>query len=119
MTFLLTRALNVKQIEAEINSEQVKEDQRKRGEGGREEGERETDRQTDRQTETVTVTETETEEDREADRDRDTDTNTDGLFIQAIAPHEVVQVDDLPPHSTYYNYAYEQENQQTNDNVLD
>ena len=49
MTFLLTRALNVKQIEAEINSEQVKEDQRKRGEGGREEGERETDRQTDRQ----------------------------------------------------------------------
>ena len=28
-------------------------------------------------------------------------------------------MDDLPPHSTYYNYAYEQENQQTNDNVLE
>ena len=28
-------------------------------------------------------------------------------------------MDDLPSHSTYYNYAYEQENQQTNDDVLD
>ena len=28
-------------------------------------------------------------------------------------------MDDLPPHSTYYNYAYEQENQQTIDNVLE
>ena len=28
-------------------------------------------------------------------------------------------MDDLSPHSTYYNYAYEQENQQTNDNVLE
>ena len=27
-------------------------------------------------------------------------------------------MDDLPPHSTYYNCAYKQENQQTND-VLD
>ena len=27
--------------------------------------------------------------------------------------------DDLPPHSTYYNCAYQQESQQTNDNVLD
>ena len=44
---------------------------------------------------------------------------TDDLFIQAIAPHEGVQVDDLPPHSTYYNYTYEQENHQTNDGVLD
>ena len=26
-------------------------------------------------------------------------------------------MDDLPPHSAYYNYAYEQENQQVNDNV--
>ena len=67
----------------------------------------------------MTETEAETEEDWEAERDRDTDTNTDGLLIQAIAPHEVVQVNDLPPHSTYYNYAYEQENQQTNDSVLD
>ena len=40
-------------------------------------------------------------------------------FTQVIAPHEEVQVDDLPPHSTYYNYTYEQENQQTNDDVLD
>ena len=29
-----------------------------------------------------------------------------------------VEVDDLPPHSTDYNYAYKQENQQTNSNVL-
>ena len=36
-------------------------------------------------------------------------TDTDALFIYAIAPHEGVQVDDLPPHSTYYNYTYEQE----------
>jgi len=35
------------------------------------------------------------------------------------SPHEGVRVDDLPPHSTYYNYTYEQENHQTNDNVLD
>ena len=28
-------------------------------------------------------------------------------------------MDDLPPHSTYYNYTYEQENQQTNADVLD
>ena len=34
-------------------------------------------------------------------------------------PHEWVRVDDLPPHGTYYNCAYEQENQQTNDDVLD
>ena len=33
----------------------------------------------------------------------------DDLFIQAIAPHEREQVDDLPPHCTYYNYTYEQE----------
>ena len=28
-------------------------------------------------------------------------------------------MDDLPPHSTYYNYTYEQENHQANDDVLD
>ena len=28
-----------------------------------------------------------------------------------------VQVDDLPPHITYYKYAYEPENQQAKDNV--
>ena len=28
-------------------------------------------------------------------------------------------MDDLPPHSTCYNYAYEQEDQQTNDDVLE
>ena len=39
--------------------------------------------------------------------------------FMTIAPHEGVRVDDLPPHSTYYNCACEQENQQTNDNVLD
>ena len=50
---------------------------------------------------------------------RERDTDTDDLFIQAIAPHEGVRVDDLPPHSTYYNCVYEQENQQTNDNALD
>ena len=32
---------------------------------------------------------------------------------------EGVQVDDLPPHGTYYNYTFEQENQQTNDDVVD
>ena len=26
------------------------------------------------------------------------------------APHEGMQMDDLPPHSTYYSYAHEQEN---------
>ena len=36
-----------------------------------------------------------------------------------IAADEGVRVDDLPPHSTYCNCAYEQENQQTNDDVLD
>ena len=41
------------------------------------------------------------------------------MFIYAIAPHEGVQVDDVPPHSTCYNYAYEQENQQTSGDVLD
>ena len=51
--------------------------------------------------------------------ERERDTDTDDLLIYAIAPHEGVRVDDLPPHSTYYNCAYEQENQQTNDNVLD
>ena len=30
-----------------------------------------------------------------------------------------VQVDDLQPHSIYYNYAHEQENQHTNENVFD
>ena len=30
-----------------------------------------------------------------------------------------MQVGDLPPNSTYDNYTYEQENQQTNDDVLD
>ena len=35
--------------------------------------------------------------------------DTDDLFIVAIAPHEGVQVDDLPPHSTYYNYTCEQQ----------
>ena len=52
-------------------------------------------RQTDRQTETETDGETETE--REGERHRD----TDDLFIWAIAPHEGVLVNDLPPHSTY------------------
>ena len=47
------------------------------------------------------------------------DTDTDDLFISAIVPHEGVQVDDLPPHSTYCNYACEQENQRTNYEVLD
>ena len=28
-------------------------------------------------------------------------------------------MDDLPPHSAYYNYTHEQENHQTNDDVLD
>ena len=28
-------------------------------------------------------------------------------------------MDDLPPHSTYYNYTNEQENHQTNEDVLD
>ena len=37
---------------------------------------------------------------------------------QTIAPHEGVKVGDLPPHSIYYNYAYERVNQQTNDDVL-
>ena len=32
---------------------------------------------------------------------------------------EGVQVDDVQPHSIYYNYAYEQENQHTNENVFD
>ena len=30
-----------------------------------------------------------------------------------------MQVHGLPPHGTYYKYAYEQENQQTNDNELE
>ena len=47
------------------------------------------------------------------------DTGTEDWFILAIAPHEGVQVDDLPPHSTYYNYAYEQDNQRASDNVLE
>ena len=34
-------------------------------------------------------------------------------MIRSFRPlNEGVQVDDLPPHSTYYNYAYEQENEQ-------
>ena len=40
-------------------------------------------------------------------KQRERDTDTDDLLIQAIAPHEEVQMDDLPPHSTYYNYTYE------------
>ena len=40
-------------------------------------------------------------------------------FRPLLAPHEGVQADDRPPHSTYYSYAYEQENLQTNDDVLD
>ena len=47
------------------------------------------------------------------------ETDTDDLFIKAIAPHEGVRVDDLPPHSAYSNCAYERENKQTNDDVLD
>ena len=34
-------------------------------------------------------------------------------------PHEGVKVDDLPSHSTCHDYAYEQENKQNNDNVLE
>ena len=30
-----------------------------------------------------------------------------------------MQVDDLPPHSTYYNYTFEQGNHQTSNDVLD
>ena len=30
-----------------------------------------------------------------------------------------MQVDDLPPHSAYYDYAYKQENQEPNENVLE
>ena len=30
-----------------------------------------------------------------------------------------MQVDDLLPHSTYCNYAYEKENHETNDNELE
>ena len=56
---------------------------------------------------------------RERERERERGTDTDDLFIQAIAPHEGVQVDDLLPHSTYYNYTCEYENHQTNDDVLD
>ena len=62
-------------------------------------------------------------EKRETETDRQTETDTDDLFIYAIAPHEGVQVDDVPPHSTCYNYAYnyayEKENQQTNDDAVD
>ena len=42
---------------------------------------------------------------RERERERKKDTDSDDLFIQAIVPHDAVQVDDLPPHSTYYNYT--------------
>ena len=73
------------------------------------------------------LAEKETEKDREKQRQKETekegggerDTDTDDLSIYAIAPHEGMRVDDQPPHSTYYNCAYEQENQQTNDDVLD
>ena len=41
------------------------------------------------------------------------------LSLSLSLSHEGVPVDDLPPHSTYHNYAYEQENQQTNDSVLE
>ena len=41
------------------------------------------------------------------------------LSYGARTAHERVRVDDLPPHSTYYNCVYEQENEQTNDDVLD
>ena len=37
----------------------------------------------------------------------------------SFRPLPLMQVDDLPPHSTYYNYAHEQENQHTNHNVLE
>ena len=47
------------------------------------------------------------------------DTGTEDWFILAIAPHEGGQVDDLPPYSTYYNYASEQENQRASNNVLE
>ena len=46
-------------------------------------------------------------------------TDMEDLFILAIAPHKGVQMDDLPPLSTYYNYAYEKEKQQSNDSVLE
>ena len=45
--------------------------------------------------------------------------HTEDLFLWDIAAHKGVQVDDLSPHGTYYNYAYEQEDQQTNDDVLE
>ena len=41
------------------------------------------------------------------------------LFILAIALHEGVQMGDMPPLSTYCNYGYEKENQQSNDSVLE
>jgi len=34
-------------------------------------------------------------------------TKMEDLLNLATAPHEGVQVDDLPPHCTYYNYAFE------------
>ena len=45
--------------------------------------------------------------------------HTEDLFLWDIAAHKGVQVDDLSPHGTYYNYAYEQENQENNDSVLE
>ena len=37
----------------------------------------------------------------------------------SFRPLPLMQVDDVPPHSTYYNYAHEQENQHTNHNVFE
>ena len=35
-------------------------------------------------------------------------------YPSATAPHEGVQVDDLPHHSAYYSYAHEQKKNPTN-----
>ena len=35
------------------------------------------------------------------EREREREREREDLFVQAIASHEGVQVDDLPPHSTY------------------
>ena len=39
-------------------------------------------------------------------------------MVDDLPPSQYIMM-PLPPHSTYYNYTYEQENHQTNDDVLD
>ena len=62
--------------------------------------------------------EREREERERRERERERERDGYGRFIHlGHCPHEGVRVDDLPPHSTYYNCAYEQENQQTHDSL--